>query len=368
LQKCWVYQNNNSKSKLRYRIVINVKLLREYVKLILNEDGDVGGDFGGGGLGDFAASDSPFGMQLVGNDALKNTFLAPFFDVARTVAGKGGETSIKAQTLLKTAFESLATTFLPMLSDDYAKIFSKEQNQIEKLKQQYKPVYDATWNSLLDSDVQFLAMLYSPKLFFAADFLRKAPASVMSVASIMSGGRLDGVLSKIKNAFHITDKKSSGNDSHYNNYESSLRAGDLLHEDDAKPKKDVVSVLSSEKLVNAFLDSPETQRAQQSAQKIVRGALTQAYNTAKGIADAKSVEDLSRITGRKIDLSKLKSLPQEDMQQAEQQLLKAVKASSKQFIVKNLLGQVQAARKANVPENSQYILDYNRVIQKIRSL
>jgi hypothetical protein len=343
-----------------------VKLLREYVKLILTEDGDVGNDMGS--LGDFAANDSPFGMSLTSQDALKKTFLDPFLDVGKTISGKSQETSVKAQTLLKSAFETIGSTLIPSLSSDYKDIFDAEQRQIEKLKQQYKPVYDATWNSLMDSDVQFLAMLYSPKMFFAADFLQKAPASVMKAASILSGGRLDGVLSKIKNVFHITDKKSNGNDSSYNNYESSLRTGDLLHEDDAKPKKDVVSVLSSEKLVNAFLDSPETQRAQQSAQKIVQGALTQAYNTAKGIADAKSVDDLSRITGRKIDLSKLKSLPQEDMQQAEQQLLKAVKASSKQFIVKNLLGQVQSARKAGVPENSQYILDYNKVIQRVRSL
>jgi len=341
-------------------------LLREYIKLLLKEDDGGFGDMGG--LGSFAASDSPFGVSLTSPDAIKNTFITPFVDVFSTTSGKVGELSVKAQSLGKVAFESLMTSLVPSLSDDFNKIFAKEQNQIEKLKQQYKPVYDATWGALLDDDVTFLAMLYSPKLFFATDFLQKAPAAVMATASILSGGRLDGVLSKIKNAFHITDKKSKGDDSHYNNYENSRHIGDLLHEDDAKPKKNVVDVLSSEKLVNAFLDSPETQRAQQSAQKIVQGALTQAYNTAKGIADAKSVEDLSRITGKKIDLSKLKSLPQEDTQQAEQQLLKAVKASSKQFIVKNLLGQVQAARKANVPENSQYILDYNRVIQKIRSL
>jgi hypothetical protein len=290
--------------------------------------------------------------------------------VGRTVAGKAGETSVKTQTLLKTGFESLMTTFIPFLSDDYSRIFAKEQNAIEKLKQKYKPVYDATWESLQDRDVTFLAMLYSPKMFFAADFLQKAPAAVMSTASILSGGRLDGVLSKIKNAFHITKNKSSGNDSSYNNYESNNRAGNHLFEadEDAKPKKTIVDVLSSEKIVNAFLNSPETQRAQQAAQKIVQDALTQAYNTAKSVADAKSVEDLAKVTGKQIDLSKLRSIPQNERQTAEQQLLKAVKASSKEFIVKNLIAQVQSARKSGVPENSQYILDYNRIIQRIRSL
>jgi len=346
-----------------------MKLLREYITLLLKEDGDAGNDLGS--LGDFAMSDSPFGVSFGSQDALKNIFISPFTDVVKTVAGKTGETSVKTQTLLKSVFETLATSLVPSLSSDYDKIFASEQRQLEKLKQEYKPVYDATWESLQDKDVKFLAMLYSPKLFFAADFIQKFPAAALSSISILSGGRLDGVLSKIKNAFHITKGASSGkDDSSYNNYESSNRRGSRLVEadDEAKPKKNIVDVLSSEKIVNAFLNSPETQRAQQAAQKIVQDALTQAYNTAKGVADAKSVEDLSKITGKQIDLSKLKALPQNERQTAEQQLLKAVKSSSKEFIVKNLLTQVQSARKSGVSENSQYILDYNRVIQKIRSL
>src|SRR5690606_12308728 len=150
------------------------RLIREYIRSILTED-----DFGGLDLGDMGG---PGGMDFTGGDPKKlyNIFVKPFTDVVLTAAGKGKEFSSKVQTFAQTAFEALATSLIPVLSSDYDRIFAADKERIDKLRSEYKDVYDATWTALRDNDVLAAAFAYAPTQMITLGALRNAPVPVLN--------------------------------------------------------------------------------------------------------------------------------------------------------------------------------------------
>jgi hypothetical protein len=349
------------------------RLLREYIRLsVLNEDD--GGGFGDtGGLSDFAASDSPFGMSFGSQDTLMKVFVEPFTDVFKVASGKSKEISQKVQTLGKVAFEATMTTLIPTLSDDFQQIFAKEEQQIGKIKQDYKAVYDATWESLFDNDVQVLAMMYSPAAYLTANFFRKAPGAACDLIGVLTGGRIDTWLGKIKAKFNIgtSTGKGSGASSSYDEGVVYPNTNNLVEADppvQQPGEKDISAMLADDKVKNVVANSQMTRQMQATAQKLVQGTLTAAYNEARSVLQAKSLQDLQRVVKKQIDVSKLQQIPQEQRQAAETALMTATKKSMKEFFVKNLQAQVDSAVKAGVPAQAPYVLAYNKVIDRIKSL
>jgi len=342
-------------------------LLQEYVRLLLKEDGDMGNDLGG--LGGFAASDSPYGVSFTGGEDLRNIFISPFLDVFKTAAGKGKELSQKAQTLGKVAFEATMTTLIPNLADSYGNIFKKEQQEIARLKQEYSQVYSENFKALLDTDVQVMAFLYSPAAYLTAGFFRKSPVVAADLLSVMTGGRIDSWLEKIKDKFNLGQTSNGSKHTYDEGIVYGDRRVDIAEADDVAPqKKDVAEVLANPKAINAAMNSQFTRQASSAAKKAVQTALTRAYNEARDILQAKNLNDIERATGKKIDRSELSKLPEDERMQAEMGVLKAAKASMKEFFVKNLTTQRDAAVKEGVPQHAPYVDAYNKVIERIKGL
>jgi hypothetical protein len=357
------------------------KLLREYVRAVLTEDeGGGGGD--GGVYGDLSMADatgSPYGMSFGSGKDLYNIFVKPFTDVVGVAAGKTKELSEKGQTLLKVAFESVATTLIPILKDSYSEIFKKEQDQIDKIRREYASVYQATWDAFKDNDVLVAAFMYAPAAFLTAGFAQKSPKVAMKLLSVLTGGSLDPWLKKVKAKFYGPDKKDLGMGDKLGGHKSGANkaiAGGAfgpmeskLREEDEEKKPSIGKVLGSDKVRAKLAESDLVKKMEQEGRAMVRGTLTQVYKQASAVMAAKSLQDLQQKVGKPLKgVEQLKQVPQQERQGAEQQLLVGAKKGMAEFYAQNLEGQAKKAVEAGVPESHPYVQDIQKVISKIKAL
>ena len=314
-------------------------MLREYVNELLVEEGD---------FGDIGMDNGPGGASFASSEQLYNIFVKPFSDVVKVTAGKTKEMSARAQTSLKVAYEALATTLVPILKDNYDDIFEEESRELDKIKSQYADVYKATWESFQKADFLVAAFMYRPDLFLTAAFIKKSPKVALNLASILSGGRLDSIISR------LTSKGSSKN-------EGLIREGLDL--------KTLVGFFSNEKVMKAIRGSNLTQKISEDGKTVVRSSLKKVFSQASDALSATNLEDLQRKSGKRIPgLEKLKEIPEQERKLAEQNMLKGARAGIKAFFVEQLELRVKQALDAGVPGEHPYIKDHKGVISKIKSL
>jgi hypothetical protein len=346
------------------------QLLREYVLRVLSEDdGGVYGD-----LASFDAGMNPYGMNLGSGEDLYNVFVKPFADVATTAMGKGKELSQHAQTVVKVAFEAVATSIIPILSDSYSEIFAKEKERIDKIREEYKDVYQSNWDAFKDDDVMCTAFCYAPAAVLTARLAKKSPKVAIAMISALSGGTLDPWLEKVKHAFGITDKEEepktglnfSGEGPGMGPVESVVREDANGGE---RPKPDISELLSSDKLHAKLQNSPIVQRMEQEGKALVRNTLQQVFKQAQGVMKATSLQDLQNKTGTHLKgMDKLNKVPQQERKAAEQAILSSTKKAMKAFYTKNLEAQVKQAIQAGVPQDSPYVQDIQTAISHVKAL
>jgi hypothetical protein len=339
-------------------------LLRECIKEMLREDD--GGMYGGldpmGGV--------PYGMHFASQDQMYKIFIEPFANVVGVAAGKTKELSQKVQTLAKVAFETVATTLIPILKDSYGEIFANEKKNIDKIRSEYSDVYNATWDAFKEMDVLIAAFMYRPDLFMTDQFARKVPKAAAKLLSVLSGGSLDNILARIFKG-DGRKKKIDHSEGPGMPYESVIRED----EKGKKKKKSTGSVdklaalVKHEKVKDVLANSPKVQQMTKVGQELIRGTLGDVLEQASTVMQAKSLEDLQGKLGKKLPgIDKLQQVPQQERLAAEQQLLSNVKKSMKEFYTKQLEGQVKAAIDAGVPQEHPYVKDYASVISKIKNL
>ena len=406
----------------------NDKLIQEYIKLILEDDG--GFDMGGGTGG--------WGVSFGSDKDLYNVFVKPFSDVFATTAGKTKELSQKALSLGRVAFEAAMTTIFPFLKSDYDQIFAKEKAAIQDIKQEYKDVYDATWTAFKDNDIALAAFLYSPKAILTAATIRNAPIAATKMISVLTGGVMDDFLAKVGKFFKLGntvkplsndtgpgigesrlremsdrfDRKREKNSGQYTySIDQLCQCGHSLGNHTAersrdpvtgkriqpcimgdfgepcscecfKPKKkmseanlredaskkDIAQVLMQKKILSAIDSNSRIQTMSKKMQESVNAALMEVVKTSQMIDKAQTLEQLEQLLKKKVPaIEKLKQLPEKERLVASQQLMETMRKSAKSFYAKNLEVQLQTAMKAGIPQDHPFVKAYRETITKIKS-
>ena len=353
-------------------------VLREYVRTVLNED-DGGGDAYGGF--DLSSNIGPYGISFGSSKDLYNVFVTPFTDVVKTATGKTKELSVKAQTVAKVAIEGVLSTIIPVLSADYKKIFEKEHQELEKIKSQYKEVYDATWTAFKDNDVAIMAFMYKPTAIIGAKIAQQVPVQTVNLLNILAGGKLDNFFSRVKKAFSLGDtvkpldrkgpdfgKEPTGGG--WDTGMGGIGMESVIREDGSgKKKQNLTSVLNQKGIKQAIESNPHVQKMESAAQTAVNNTLKLVVDRARAVASANNVDDLQKKIGKKFPGSeKLAQVPQEQRAQAEATFMKNVKESVKLMYVKGLEQQVQKATAAGIPKNHPFISAYAQTISQIKQL
>lgn len=380
------------------------QLLREYVRIALNEDYD-----GGGG-------GSPYGMAYGSPDEMMSTFIGPFTDVFKTAVGKTKEVARKTRTLLSVSFQALISTFFPFIGADYKSIFEEEKADIEKIRSEYKDVYDRTDKALASNDAAMLAFMANPGVAMSAWAVKQSPKVIKGTLSAITGGVsdniYDGAVSAAKGADNwamTDDSGSSGGSSRKSRHrreededesdelrKKMLRGGDTSSSQPRVSPKDVEmslggmgegrlaeankgggkkkitpkTILTNKKFIKKALSSPQALKMQKTATDTYRKTLKTVYDHAENVMKkVKTVEDLEKIAKKKVsEAEQIKKLPPEEKVKAEKMLIDGIRKSTKNFYIKNLKDHVEGVVKAGIPEESQYVKDYRAVIQKIQSL
>lgn len=327
------------------------RLLREYVRHILNEDdgGAIAGDLMSG-----AVDAMPYGMSYGSGSDLYKVFVEPFVDVFRVAKGKTKELSVKAQTLGKTALKYAATSIMPSIADDYERIFADEKKKLEKIKREYKPVYDRVWEAFAHEDLKVLAFFYDP---FAAGALlsyfggKEATRAALDVVNALSGGMLDHLLVRGEKRRSPVQSGVGGD----------VDEGVIRESDD---KKNLGSA------VKKALKSDSARKLADMTQGIVQTSLNTVVNRAKMVSNAKTLGDLTK-AGFDVPreaMAQVEKVPQEERGGLEAALLQGVKKSAIEFYAKNLEGQLRRALDSGVPRSSQYVKDYEKAVATVKSL
>lgn len=339
------------------------KLVRQHVRQILRED-----DYGG-----FDAYDtnSPYGASFGSEKDLYNVFIKPFTDVVDTTVGKSKELSQKTQTMAKVAFEALATSLVPALEDDYKSIFANEKAQMDKLKAQYKDVYDSTYTAFKDSDVLTAAFMYAPSALITAKVAQQAPIVTIKVLNALTGGRLDNFLAKVSKKLHLGDEHKPLDKDTGPGLPEGLIREQQPEQQQAKPQpqNNVGKILTQKKIMQIIDQDPKTSKMKQSTKAIIDGSLKKVLQRAQAVSTANSVEDLQTKLGLKLKgVDKLQQVPQQERQGLEAPLLKGLKRSALSLYVKGLEDQLAAMTKAGVPNNHPLVATMNNVVSKIKAM
>ena len=100
-------------------------------------------------------------------------------------------------------------------------------------------------------------------------------------------------------------------------------------------------------------------------QKTVKAAFEQA----SGVLNAKSIDQIEKITGKKLPgTDKLNKLKPEEKKTAEQQLLSNAKASMKKFYSAHASDEAKKLTDAGIPDSHPFVKTYNNLANKIKSL
>jgi hypothetical protein len=342
------------------------RVLRQYVREVLNEE-----------------------LQTYGsNEDLMNTFISPFTDVFKTAMGKAKEISRSAQTLVSVAVRTILTTFVPFLGEDYKAVFDAEKKDMEKIRAEYKQVYDRNDEALKNSDAGMIAFFVAPELVLGYKGFKGGAKVGKELVSTVTGGRLDGALEKIaskledaeeaidnsgkKDASAEDIKKGLKGDSYYRVGRRLIERDEDSGDTKKKSQPDAYAkALQSKKFQQLLHDDPEVSALREKVTKIYQGTLEEIYGKAVTVMKkAKTLEDVQKaMGGKKIpEYEKIKKLQGEEREKAEETLLKGVRDALKKFYIENLQKTVDEVKSAGIPDESPFIKDYKDTIAKIKAL
>lgn len=298
--------------------------IRSYIHLIVEDD--AGGNPAWGPGGDWVPGMiGPYGMTFGSGKDLLDTFVTPFTDAFKTALSKSKEVTRKGGTLIWNGVQTALSTLIPVYGYRYKKIFENEQAAIEKIRNENKEVMSRI-NDSFKGDGAVLAFMSNPGLAIAAISAHKSPKVAKEVASILTGGESDDILKKY---FGVKENKQVNEN----------LGGDFVRE---------------------FNATPAAKKIQNVAKTLYEKSLKQVYNEFSKVNRSNSLEDVARNAGKQIDIKT-------DNQRANNIVLSQVKKATQDFYVKNLEAMVKSAEEGGADQNSDYIIDVKKVIEKIKS-
>jgi hypothetical protein len=122
---------------------------------------------------------------------LKRAFFDPFADVVKTAFGKSRELLVKTKSLFKIVFNVLVSTLVPGLEGSYDEIAKQEAESIQRIRSQYKDVYDRTDAALSSGDATIMGLLYAPGAVFGSVLAKKGFEVASDLLGSVSGGASD---------------------------------------------------------------------------------------------------------------------------------------------------------------------------------
>jgi hypothetical protein len=265
------------------------------------------------------------------------------------------------------------TTLFPFLESSYDEIFADEKNRIDKIRSEYGDIYSRTKDALGGNDATALAFICYPQLAVAKLAADKGPKAAAGILSAVTGGVSDKYISGGGSHGKKSGKSREPRDvfdSYVRSYTNLLKEEEEEEKSGEKKDSKLADIMGSKKFISAVINkSPAATQLAKAATAAYRETLEKAFEQASSVLNAKSIEELETILGKKLKgTEKLKDVKPEERQTAEEELIKGMKKSMKEFYSSRLEKIVKEVLGAGVPEDSPFVKDYKATIEKIKSL
>lgn len=359
------------------------RLLREYIKAVLNEDDT-------GGMGYIPSGAYGWGMSNYG-DSLKKVFVDPFIDAGKVIKASSSKLLLRMKTLAKVAIETILTTMIPFLQSNYTLIFQNEREQLKKIHEKYKKSFEAV-DRAFTGDAAFLAFMVSPEAYITAKFVAKSPEMAVGLLETLAVGNenLTKYFADLKNRLKLIDKELKDDVSNYK-----IGSGGTFVRRGARgpymtqtgisgsapvameavappgPNPKVELVMQALKQPDVMRQLTETQLAKSmkaDAYGVVQRIGHNILGEAQKVLSARTLDDLQRVTGKQVNVAGLEELQGPDRVNLEETVLKQVKASMKEFYTKSLQDEIAKTEEQGVDPNNLYIQALKGTLSKVAAL
>lgn len=333
--------------------------LRKQISKIIKESqgGEAGsGDSVGHGSGGFHSYELGYGagggMGVgVSGGALYKAFVEPIKDIGRTIVGQAKEVGRKIVTFLQIAVEAVLSALIPLVTAEYDKIYEKEKVDLQRIRSEYRDVYERINSAVSDNDIAVLAFMAYPAPVLTAKVVSAAPSAIRTMLGALTAGYSEKLLSRSseKNYFR----------------ESFIRLTESGEE-----KRSLSDVVGSKKFITAAVGgSLQAATISRAAREAYKSFLDDVEKSAKEtIGKLQTIEDVEKISGGSEEIDKIKSLSPEERSKSEPIFLDGVKESLKRVYIEKLNSRIKKALNGGIPETSPFIRDHASKIEIIKNL
>lgn len=360
----------------------NERLLREYVKTILKEEDVVSGmDSNGGGYDPqsrdvYGAISFGSGKDLLGVFGITGVITA-----GQVALGSVKEIARRGLTLVPVLFGIITTIIFPWIGVNYAGIFEREKQDVDKIRAQYKPANDAV-NALFGNvDVKMLTFMASPGTLIAAQTAILAPKATKILLSAVSGGYSDKLFSMgISNALLGSEKNNSNSKKEARAYRKNFLFE--LNDENLNIDNKEKSLLSDPAFIAKCLQSETSisNEMAKNARTVINSTLQEVINEATDVI--KNSNTLAAVINSLKNYSKNKQVPKEMLEQldnlellpqsdrivAERSLLSQIKKSMKEIYIKGLESRIKESLDIDKNGEGFFVAVHKEAINKIKSL
>lgn len=164
------------------------KELREAVRLLLSEEWADYGVTPWTVPGTSVKGSKSSGSMGVHGNSLYSIFIDPFVNAAKVIGAEAGQVGVRLVSLLRTVLESALEALLPRFQADYDRIAKQQAKLIDRVKERYKPAYEAVDDAWDHPDIQLFAFLHDPTQWLGYKAITAKPEAALSVFDALVDG------------------------------------------------------------------------------------------------------------------------------------------------------------------------------------
>lgn len=279
------------------------ELLKEYVSVILKEE--------------TAQLEEGYDWWDAGTDVLglgkKKGFLTPFFNVAKTALAGLLDVGVHVVGLVKTVVGAVRNSVIPFFKKDLDAINQETKARSQKIKQEFKDVYDYTDRALMGDDFQVLLFALNP----AAYLVGKAGALAKSTIA-----KTEVPKASVKAA----KSKTQG-----------LLDSLLENENKAEVKRLITEKATKDQVIAAVNSGERAKDMLASSTAALSARLTNILSRANSFMSVATLDDLQQAVKKDLKLKNMEKLKPGDRKTTEEEIL----ASAKDEYIANMVGQLE---------------------------
>lgn len=289
----------------------DTKILKEYIRAVIEEEGDGGGD-GDGGYGDYGygggyGGGGGGGMYGYGvsDDFFKDIWNA-FVDPLKAAGGAFERLSSDIQKLAGVTSEMIMSAIIPGKIADFEKYDQEEQARLANIKDKYDDVFKRTDAHLFTGDAALMGFLFAPHEYLTTRLFKKSPEVALDAIEGLVGGNpsvlaITTPLKKQLIGLRKYGRMARGPTSpDFNPNESIVKTNPIIEEGIFDSVKKALSkLLNNNTIKKAIENSSIVKQMQRDAEEYVKSWNSQVLDMAKDALELEDTQKLDKLTGGK---------------------------------------------------------------------